>query len=98
MLGDSRDPPGSLERARGGHGSRPSGRQGCVTSFHVCVLAPLLLPAGVLPVCPLNSLINISPWTMLHKLALLLCQPLQGMGAQVLTWVLGWHGEPITTA
>lgn len=55
---------------------------------HVCVLAPLLLPAGLLPLSPLNSLINISPWTMLHKLTLLLCQPLQGMGAQVLTGLL----------
>lgn len=56
---------------------------------HVCVLAPLL-PAGGggEPVSPLNSLINISPWTMLHKLTLLLCQPLQGMGAQVLTGLL----------
>lgn len=91
MLGDSRDtPPGSLERARGGAmAPAPVAGRDVSLPSHVCVLAPLL-PAGGggEPVSPLNSLINISPWTMLHKLTLLLCQPLQGMGAQVLTGLL----------
>lgn len=100
MLGDCRDPPGSLERAWGGHGPHPGGRQGCAPS-HLCVLAPLLFLLCLLPVSPLNSLINISPRTGLCKLTLLLHRLLQGRGARVQAGLpagAGGHGEPIATA
>lgn len=80
MLGGSRDPLAAWSGPWGTMVPAPVTGGDVPLPSRVCVLAPLLFLPGLLPLSPLNSLINISPRTALRKL---LCRRWQGMGAQV---------------